>query len=339
MIKEATQAVVNKKNLTKNNMIEVMNEIMNGEADTILLSSFLTALKMKGETAEEIAGAAKVMREKAERVNLTDYDTVDTCGTGGDCLDTFNISTGVALVLASADVKVVKHGNRSISSKCGGADVLEALKVNINLNKEQVKDCVLNHNIGFMFAPKFHQAMKYAMPVRKTLGFRTLFNILGPLSNPALAKSQLLGVYDGNLTEVMAESLGLLGVKRAMVVHGEDGLDEISISAPTKVTELINGNLRNYIIKPEDFGLTRAKLSDVTGGGKEVNAQILLDLFQGARGPKRDILLLNCAAALYVSNKVESIDEGIEYASKILDSGLAYEKLQAFASYTEVIAS
>jgi anthranilate phosphoribosyltransferase len=338
MIQQAINEIISKNNLSETTMIDVMTEIMNGEVSETLLASFLTALRIKGETADEIAGAAKVMREKADKVDLSDFETMDTCGTGGDKSGTFNISTGVAFVLATAGVKVVKHGNRSITSQCGSADVLEALNVNINLDKEKVRQCVLTHNLGFFFAPKFHQAMKYAMPVRKALGFRTLFNVLGPLSNPALATNQLLGVFDGSLTEIMAEALNKLGVKHALVVYGEDGLDEITLTTSTKVTELKNGQINSFTINPEEFGFVRVSLEHLKGGTKEENAQTLIELFQGAQGPKRHILVLNSGAALYAANQVNSIEEGIIQAETLLDNGSVYEKLKDFVQYTEVIA-
>ena len=338
MIKTALKSVINNVSLSEEHMISVMDEIMEGAVDPTLLASFLTALKIKGETSEEIAGAAKVMRAKALKVDLDNYDTIDTCGTGGDGAGTFNISTGVALVLASADVKVVKHGNRSISSKCGSADVLEALNININLDQEQVKDCILKHNIGFLFAPNYHKAMKYAMPVRKNLGFRTIFNLLGPLSNPASAKKQLLGVYDANLTEIMAQALNLLGVQRAMVVHGMDDLDEITTTTTTKVTELNNGVYKTYYIKPEDFGINRASISEIQGADAKENANILIDIFKGKQNAKRDILVLNSGAALYVANKATSIEEGINLAEQLIDEGEVYNKLEEFINYTGVLS-
>ncbi|TCK98225.1 anthranilate phosphoribosyltransferase [Natranaerovirga hydrolytica] len=337
MIHEALTKVVLKEDLTETEMMEVMTEIMSGQVDPIVLSSFLTALKLKGETADEIAGAAKVMREKADKIEINDDHSIDTCGTGGDGASTFNISTGVAFVLATAGLKVVKHGNRSISSKCGSADVLEALNVNLELNKDQIKECVLNENIGFLFAPKHHQAMKYAMPVRQALGFRTIFNVLGPLSNPASAKYQLLGVYDEALTETMAKALQKVGVKRALVVQGKDGLDEISVAAETKVTELDHKDIKTYYIKPEDFGMRRGTLEDIKGGDKEENAKILINIFKGEQGAKRDILLLNSGAALYIANKAQSIQEGIELAKELIDSHKVYDKLESYVKYTEVM--
>lgn len=336
MIKKAIMEVLNKKNLSEGTMFKVMTEIMGGEVDPIIISSFLTALRMKGETADEIAGAAKVMREKALKVDLDEYNTIDTCGTGGDKSGTYNISTSVAFVLAAAGVKVVKHGNRSISSKCGSADVLEALNININLTPEQVRQSVIDNNIGFLFAPNFHQAMKYAMPVRKALGMQTIFNILGPLSNPASAKTQLLGVFDASLTSVLAKALQRLGLKRALVVHGMDGLDEITITDQTQITELRNGILRTYMIQPEDFGLKRAELSDIQGEDAATNADIITQILQGEKGAKRDILLMNSGAALYISGKTHSIKEGIELATTLLDEGKVYDKLINLVKYYEV---
>ncbi|TCT17083.1 anthranilate phosphoribosyltransferase [Natranaerovirga pectinivora] len=338
MIKEALEQVIHKENLSEETMTIVMTEIMNGEVNEILLSSFLTALKIKGETADEIAGAAKVMREKADKIDLEALDTIDTCGTGGDGVGTFNISTGVAFVLAAADLKVVKHGNRSISSKCGSADVLEEMNVNLDLDKEKIKKCILEENIGFLFAPNHHQAMKYAMTVRKTLGFRTIFNLLGPLSNPALAKKQLLGVYDAHLTETMALALQKVGVERALVVHGSDGLDEITITGPTKMTELNNGQITTYFVKPEDFGLKAASIEDIKGGNKEENAAILKAIFNGEESPKTDILLLNSGAALYIAGKVKNIEEGITMARELIRSQKVYKKLESYVNYTKKLA-
>lgn len=266
MLKDAVERVLEGKHLTESEMINAMESIMGGEVSPILIGSFLTALKMKGETPDEITGGAIVMRNKAERIKLDNYYTLDTCGTGGDCAGTFNISTAVAFIAAAAGIYVVKHGNRSVSSKSGSADVLEALGVNIALTPSQVEECIRAHNIGFLFAPTFHKAMKYAIAPRKELGFRTIFNILGPLTNPANAKSQVLGVFDENLTEPMAQALLNLGVDHAMVVHGMDGLDEITIMDKTKVTELKNKEIKTYYISPEAYGIKICKKEEISGG-------------------------------------------------------------------------
>lgn len=338
MLKSALTKVIDKKNLTEEEMIEALREIMNGKSSLSVIGSFLTALKLKGETPIEITGGAKVMREKAEKINLDDLYTLDTCGTGGDNLGTFNISTASAFVCAAAGCFVSKHGNRSVSSKSGSADVLEELGVNINLNPKAVEQCVRNQNIGFLFATSFHKAMKHAMPVRKELGFRTIFNILGPLTNPAKARSQVVGVFDERLTETMAEVLKNLGVKHALVVHGMDGLDEISISDKTKVTELYKDKIKTYYITPEDFGFKRHDISEVLGGTAKDNAKIINDIFDGEISAKRDIVLLNSGAALYVNKNLNSIEEGINLAKKIIDSEKAKEKLREFAAYTKTFS-
>lgn len=254
-MKDIVSKVINGSHLTESQMIEAMETIMEGRASDAIAAAFLTALRMKGETVEEITGGAKVMRAKAEKIDLGDIFTVDTCGTGGDGANTFNISTAVAFICAAAGLPVVKHGNRAVSSKSGSADVLEALGVNIALTPAQVEKCVREQNIGFLFAPTFHKAMKHAIGVRKELGFRTIFNMLGPLTNPANARGQVLGVFNPDLTEFMAEVLKNLGVERALVVHGMDGLDEITVTDRTKVTELKDGKLNTYYIEPSDFGM------------------------------------------------------------------------------------
>lgn len=333
-MKAYIEKIIAGNDLTEVEMTEVMMALMSGEVDPIIASSFLTALKMKGEAIAEIVAGAKVMREKASAITIDKEVTLDTCGTGGDKSGTFNISTAVAVVAAAADVAVVKHGNRSVSSKCGCADVLEEAGVKITLQPEQVKACVDDIGIGFLFAPTFHSAMRHVGPVRKTLGMRTIFNILGPLSNPANAHYQLVGVFDESLLSVYGNVLKELGLDRAMVVHGTDGLDEITISGETKVCELKDGALTYYSIKPEDFGLTSAPLSEIKGGDKTVNAGILKDLFQGKTGPMRDVLLLNAGAGFYTCGKTDSIGEGIKLAAEIIDSGKASEKLAEFVAKT-----
>lgn len=335
MIKDATLKMIQGQHLSTDEMVEAMNQIMTGDIDGAEIAGFLTALKMKGEAVSEIFGGAKVLREKAVKLDLADYYTVDTCGTGGDASETYNISTAVSIVTAAAGVTVVKHGNRAVSSKCGAADVLEALGVNVNLEAPQVEQCVKEIGIGFLFAPKFHSAMRFVGPTRKALGFRTIFNILGPLANPASANAQVMGVFDEKLTEPLAEVLMNLGVEKALVVHGMDGMDEISISAETKVSEIKDGKVETYRIKPEDFGMTRQDASVLAGGEAEENAQIIRDVLAGQVGGKLDILLLNAGAALYVGKKVDSIKAGIDLARDLINSGKASEKLEAFAAYTQ----
>lgn len=337
MLHENIQKMMTGVDLTEVEMMESMTKIMSGEITESQMASFLTALKMKGESVAEIVGGARVMREKADRLELQNFYTVDTCGTGGDHFGTFNISTATAIVTAAAGVKVVKHGNRSVSSKCGSADVLEALGARIDLTKEQVGSCVEQEGIGFFFAPLFHQAMKHVGKTRKELGFRTIFNILGPLANPANANAQVLGVFDEKLLEPMANVLLNLGVERAMVVHGREGLDEISISGETDVVEIKDGKLTRYVISPETFGLEKADIETIKGGGAVENAQIIRDIFQGEMGPKKDILLLNAGAALYVGKKVDTLAEGVALAKDMIDSGKALEKLNSFVQLTRTI--
>lgn len=328
------EKVVAGNDLTELEMMTYLNEIMSGEKSEAEIASFLTALKIKGESVTEIVAGAKVLREKAAPIDMGNLESIDTCGTGGDSTGTYNISTAVAIVAAAAGVHVVKHGNRSVSSKCGCADVLEASGVKIDLTPEQVKDCVHQIGIGFLFAPTFHSAMRFVGPARKNLGFRTIFNILGPLANPANATSQVVGVFEERLTKVYGQALKELGLKNVLVVHGKDGLDEITITDETAVTELKNGELTHYTIKPEDFGIKRAKISDLAGGEKVLNAEILQEVLSGAKGPKRDILLINAGAALYVAEKASSIKEGMAIAAKTIDQGLAIAKMKEFIEVT-----
>jgi len=335
MIRDALNKVLAKENLSENEMSHAMNEIMEGKVSEVLIASFLTALRMKGETAEEISGGAKVMREKASRINMGDAFTVDTCGTGGDGADTYNISTASAIVAAAGGVKILKHGNRSVSSKSGSADVLEKLGVNISLTPEQVKECVDSCDIGFMFAPLFHKAMKYAVPVRKELKIRTIFNVLGPLTNPAGARAQVLGVFAPELTEVIAKALNNLGTEHAMVVHGMDKLDEISVSSKTKVSELKDGKVRTYYIEPKDFGLNESPSIELKGGDSIENAQIIKDIFLGKlKGAKKDILLMNAGAVLYIGKKADSLANGVKLAKEIIESGKALTKLEELIEIT-----
>lgn len=338
MINKEIETIISGKSLTEEEMIKCMTQIMSGDITEAQIASFLTALKAKGETITEIVGGAKVLREKAEVVELQNYYSVDTCGTGGDRLGTFNISTTVSFIAAAAGVTIVKHGNRSVSSKCGAADVLEALGVKIDLTPAQVEACVKEINLGFFFAPTFHKAMKYVGKTRKELGFRTIFNILGPLINPAHAKAHVLGVFDESLTEPLAEVLKNLGVERALVVHGMEGLDELSTTTETKITEIKDGITKSYTISPEDFGFKRATIKDIEGGYAQDNAEIIRNILKGEKGYKRDIVLLNSAAALYVGKKVESLEEGISLAKDMIDSGKAYEKLEAFVELTNSLS-
>lgn len=328
MIKEAIAKVTQKKDLTNEMMTEVMNEIMEGVATDAQKASFLTALNMKGETIEEITAAAKVMREHCERF-LNDMDVLEIVGTGGDGSNSINISTLASIVASSVGIPVAKHGNRAASSKCGTADCLEALGVKIDLEPERSKEILNELNICFLFAQKYHTAMRYVGGVRKEMGIRTLFNCLGPLANPAGASMQLLGVYGKALVEPLARVLANLGVKSAMVVYGEDKMDEISLSAPTFVCEYINGEFKTYEIKPEDYGFTRCKKEDLEGGTPQENADIVRRILQGEQGPKTDIVLLNAGAAIHIA-KGCSIEEGIAIARDAIDSGKAYKQLEKF---------
>ena len=326
MIKEAIKMLTQSIHLSENEMIEAMNDIMEGRSTDAQTASFLTALRINGETIEEITGAAKVMREKASKIKAPE-NTVDTCGTGGDMAHTFNISTTAAIIVAAAGIPVAKHGNRSVSSSCGSADILEALGVKIDLSPQKVERCLEETGFGFMFAPLFHPAMKYAIGPRKEMGIRTIFNILGPLTNPAGAKRQVLGVFSDNLTETMANVLGNLGIIHAFIVHGEDGLDEITNTGSTKVSELKNGKIETYFITPEDFGFKKARNEDLTGGTAAENVKITLDILNGTGGPKRDITVMNAAAALLAGNAANDFLEAAKKAINTIDSGLALKKL------------
>lgn len=334
-MKEAMDKLLDFQDLDQVEMERVVEEMMDGTISDIEMASFLTALRMKGETVDEMIGGARALRKRATRVEGIEYDElVDTCGTGGDALETFNISTASAFVLASAGVAVVKHGNRAVSSKSGSADVLEALGVNLNLTPEQVVECVNHEQIGFFFAPKFHGAMKAVANARKTLGIRTIFNLLGPLANPAQATTQIIGVYDLNRVQSMAKALHGLGVERALVVHGMDGMDEISNTSPTLVCEVKDDKLNTYELNPQSFGLPLRSSGELAGGDAEENARIIQELFAGKSGAKREILLLNSGAALYLAGKASSIQDGIELAAIQIDSGMAAKKLEAFVQRT-----
>ena len=328
MIKEAVNILINGINLSEAEMAECMNEIMEGRATDAQIGAFLAALRIKGETVDEITGAARIMRAKAARINAPE-GVLDTCGTGGDMSHTFNISTTVAIVVAAAGVPVAKHGNRSVSSKSGSADVLEALGIKIDLLPEKVEKCLFETGFGFLFAPLFHPAMKYAIGPRREMGIRTIFNILGPITNPAGAKRQILGVFSSNLTETLAQVLGNLGAEDAMVVHGEDGLDEITITNGTKASRFSKGKVENVYLSPEDFGLGRGKREDLIGGDKDENAKISLKILDGEEGPKRDIVLINSAAALMVAGSTDDPFTALEMAKYAVDSGSALAKLEA----------
>lgn len=332
MIKEAIIKIVNKEDLSFDEAYAVMNEIMNGETTPTQNAAFLAALSTKSakaETTGEIAGCAKAMREHATPVD-TNFDLFEIVGTGGDNAGSFNISTTSAIVAAAGGMKVSKHGNRAASSKCGTADCLEALGVNIDEDPDKCRELLEKVGICFFFAQKYHNSMKYVGAIRKELGFRTVFNILGPLTNPAHPKRQLLGVYDEYLIEPLAKVLMELGVKRGMVVYGMDKLDEISLSAHTKVCEIKDGSLHTYEIKPEDFGLSRCKKEDLAGGDPKENAAITLSILNGEKGAKRDAVLLNAGAALYIGEKAKSMQEGINLAARLIDSKKALKVLEDF---------
>jgi len=326
--------LVNGKDLNKKEMKKIMGKIMTGELPESLIGALLTALSIKGETVEEITAAAIIMRNFAEKIKINKRIRLDTCGTGGDEKGTINVSTASAFILSSGGVSVVKHGNRSVTSKCGSADVIEALGGNINLDPNQVGDMINNINFGFLYAPTFHKAMKYAAPVRKSLSIKTIFNLLGPLTNPGNTNYQVVGVFKPELTSKIASALKNMGSKRVMVVHGMECLDEISITRETKISELNNGEIRDYYISPEDFGLKRGKLKEIMGGCKEKNASIIRDVFEGEKGTIRDFILLNAGAGFYVTGKSKTIEEGISFAEKLIDSGKTKKKLDEFIEYS-----
>lgn len=326
MIKEAILSLAKKENLSYETAEQVMHEIMSGEATAVQMSAYLTALSLKGESIDEITASAAGMRRHCIRL-LHDVDALEIVGTGGDNSYSFNISTTAAFIIAAAGVPVAKHGNRSASSKCGAADVLEALGVNILASPEKSADMLKKIGICFLFAQNYHIAMKYVAPVRRELGIRTIFNILGPLVNPAGAKMELMGVYDRELVEPLAKVLLNLGVKNAIVVYGQDGLDEISMSAPTSVCEVKNGVLRAYELTPEQFGFSRCKKAELEGGAPDENADILRSILDGEKGSKRNAAVLNAAAALYIAGTCDTIKAGISIAESMIDSGKAMVKL------------
>jgi anthranilate phosphoribosyltransferase len=334
-IKSALKAVTENRDLTVDEMSSVMRSIMTGETTPAQIGGFLIGLRMKGETVEEIAAAAQVMRELVTPVSVESAHLVDIVGTGGDGMNTFNISTTSALVVAAAGGKVAKHGNRSVSSQSGSADVLEALGVKITLTPERVAECVNKIGIGFMFAPLHHSAMKHAIGPRREMGVRTIFNLLGPLTNPAGAPNQLLGVFSRDWVEPFAQVLKRLGSQHVLVVHSEEGLDEISIAAPTKIAELHNGSLTTYTITPEEFGLSRADLTTIQVHSVEESVALVRGVLDNQPGAARDIVVLNAGAAIYAAGLTDSLAEGVTQAQAVLSDGAAREKLSAWANLTQ----
>jgi anthranilate phosphoribosyltransferase len=347
MIKEAIAKVVERVDLSEAEMIEVMGEVMGGEATPAQVAAFITALRMKGETVAEITGAAKVMRDRAtpirvgavldldrDDINLDRETILDTCGTGGSGTKSFNISTTVAFVVAACGVKVAKHGNRSVSSTCGSADVLEALGVNLAVTPARVEQCINEAGIGFLFAPALHGAMKHAIGPRREIGIRTIFNILGPLTNPAKADRQVLGVYRADLVETLARVLAALGCRRGYVVHGDDGMDELTLTGPTRVAEIHAGEVKLTTVTPEQFGLQRCALSELQGGDAGRNAAIVRAVLAGAPGPQRDVVLLNAGFALVAAGVAGDAADGIARAAAAIDSGAALARLERLAALT-----
>lgn len=346
MITEALQRIANQReSLTRQEARTVMTEVFSGNATNAQIAALLVALHMKGETVEEIVGFAEAMRAAAEPLPLLQDSTlavsgtgrdalVDTCGTGGDARGTFNISTATAFVAAGTGVRVAKHGNRSLSSKCGSADVMEALGVKISLPTAVLAKCLEQVGIVFLFAPTMHSAMKYVQPVRRELRLRTIFNLLGPLTNPARASAQVVGVYSLDLVEKVAEALSMLGGHRALVVHGLDGLDEITITGPTRIAEVREGNLRTYEITPDEFGIKRAQLEDISGGDAQANAAIIREILAGKKSPRRDVVVLNAAAALVAADRAEHLGGALPLAAQSIDSGAATAKLDALVQFT-----
>lgn len=338
MINDAIKKLINKNNLSQDETKEVFNEIMKGKATSSQIGGFLVGLRSKGETADEILGAVKALRENmATKIDIDIENLIDTCGTGGDGGNTFNISTIVAIVAASGGVKVAKHGNRAVSSKSGSADVLRELNIKIDFTNEESKRIIEKIGMAFLFAPNYHSAMKNVAKERLELGTRTIFNLLGPLINPAPLKGQLLGIYDGNLIETVGEVLLNLGLDRAMVVHGDDGLDEITITGTTTVCEIKDGKKNIYKINPVDYGFNIATLEEIKGGSPKENSKIILDILKGQKGPKRDIVVLNTGAALYVGKKADSLEEGIKKAKELIDSGVALVKYNELVNSSSVL--
>ncbi|PKO53958.1 MAG: anthranilate phosphoribosyltransferase [Betaproteobacteria bacterium HGW-Betaproteobacteria-20] len=333
--KEALQNLLDRKDFTHAQMLQIMHMMMSGELSSVQIASLLLGLRMKGETVDEITAAAEVMRDLSTKVTVHDAShLIDTCGTGGDGIQTFNVSTVCAIVAAAAGARVAKHGGRSVSSTCGSADVLEALGVNVNLSPAQVAKCVDNIGVGFMFAPNHHSAMKHAAPVRRELGIRTLFNLLGPMTNPAGAKRQVMGVFHKDLTILLAQVLQRLGSEHVMVVHGADGMDEISFTGDTYVAELKNGAITEYTLNPGQFGIKLHDLSTIQVQNADESKAMILDVLNGKSGAPRDIVLLNAGAAIYVSDVADSLQSGINKARDVIDNGLALAKLNALKQNT-----
>ncbi|MDZ4141867.1 MAG: anthranilate phosphoribosyltransferase [Methylotenera sp.] len=333
--KEALQNLLDRKDFTHAQMLQIMHMMMSGELSSVQIASLLLGLRMKGETVDEITAAAEVMRDLSTKVIIHDTShLIDTCGTGGDGIQTFNVSTVCAIVAAAAGARVAKHGGRSVSSTCGSADVLEALGVNVNLSPAQVAKCVDNIGVGFMFAPNHHSAMKHAAPVRRELGIRTLFNLLGPMTNPAGAKRQVMGVFHKDLTILLAQVLQRLGSEHVMVVHGADGMDEISFTGDTYVAELKNGAITEYTLNPNQFGIKLHNLSTIQVQNANESKAMILDVLNGKSGAPRDIVLLNAGAAIYVSDVADSLQGGINKARDVIDNGLALAKLNALKQNT-----
>lgn len=335
MIQQAVQNLIEGKTLTRDEAYTSLTDIMSGDATDALIGAFLTALRIQGETPDVIAGAAQAMREKATPVKSPAEITVDIVGTGGDCANTFNISTASAFVVAGAGVTVAKHGNRSVSSQCGAANVLDALGVSLTATVDSMEKCLNEAGIAFLFAPALHPAMKYAIGPRKELGVRTLFNILGPISNPASAKYGVIGVFSSELAAELAEALSNLDMKHLFVVSGDDGLDEITTTTTTQVWEVKDGAVTHFVLNPEELGISLAKPEELVGGEPEENAEIIRALFAGEKGPKRDILLLNSAAALVTAGKAADLKEGLKIAAESIDSGAAAAKLKQLAELTQ----
>ena len=348
IITEAVRALIERRDLTRIEAAAAMDAIMSGAATNAQIAAFLTGLRMKGETVEELIGFAQVMRQKAVRVRVhgeevaltgTDREMlIDTCGTGGDAAGTFNVSTATAFVVAGAGLKVAKHGNRSVSSLCGSADVVETLGISLELTPAKVARCIDEVGIGFLYAPLLHTAMKHVMAARREMGIRTVFNMLGPLTNPASANAQVIGVYSAALTEPLARVLAELGTIRAFVVHGADGLDEISNTGESRLSEVREGVVRTFTLRPEDFGLSRATIADLRGGDREQNAQIIQALLDGELGPRRDIVLMNASAALVAGNRARDLKEGAELAARSIDGGAARAKLTALVTLSRSLA-
>src|SRR5687767_525852 len=348
IITEAVRQLVDRKNLSRIEAAAAMEAIMSGAATNAQIAAFLTALRMKGETVEGLIGFAQVMRQKAVRMRVQDEVAgmtgtdremlIDTCVTGGDANDTFNVSTATAFVVAGSGLKVAKHGNRSVSSLCGSADVVETLGINLDLTPQKVARCIDEVGIGFLYAPLLHTAMKHVMPVRREMAIRTVFNMLGPLTNPASANAQIIGVYSASLTEPLARVLAELGTVRAFVVHGADNLDEISNTGESRVSEVREGIVRSYTVRPEDFGLARTTIGELMGGDREENARIIRAILDGEAGPKRDIVLMNSAAALVAGGKARDLKEGVGLAAHAIDSGAALRKLEALIGLSRRLA-